>query len=148
MLRRNWSQKSHRSASWWKGPWQCLFANSSWRVRFKVFAAVTMKDAVFWDMTPCGSCKNRRFLGTYHLHHRLTRIGELRITAVASNRNSLILVTSMIETIRPSETSVLARTTGRHIPENCILRDLFLCENKGTFSFYVITVSTYYLSMT
>jgi hypothetical protein len=27
-------------------------------VRFKVFTAVTMKNAVFWDVTPCGSCKN------------------------------------------------------------------------------------------
>jgi hypothetical protein len=32
--------------------------------RFEVFTAVTMKNAVFWDVTPCGSCKNRRFEGT------------------------------------------------------------------------------------
>jgi hypothetical protein len=30
-------------------------------VRFEVFKAVTMKNGVFWDVTPCGSCKNRRF---------------------------------------------------------------------------------------
>jgi hypothetical protein len=30
-------------------------------VRFEVFTAVTMKNAVFWDVPPCGSCKNRRF---------------------------------------------------------------------------------------
>jgi hypothetical protein len=30
--------------------------------------ALTMKDAVFWDVTPCGCCKNRRFGGTYRLH--------------------------------------------------------------------------------
>jgi hypothetical protein len=29
-----------------------------------------MKNAVFWDMTPCGSYKNRRFVGTYRLHHQ------------------------------------------------------------------------------
>jgi hypothetical protein len=29
-------------------------------VRFEVFKAVTMKNGVFWDVTPCGSCKNRR----------------------------------------------------------------------------------------
>jgi hypothetical protein len=23
--------------------------------------AVTMKNAVFWDVTPCGCCKNRHF---------------------------------------------------------------------------------------
>jgi hypothetical protein len=33
-------------------------------VRFEVSTAVTMKNAVFWDVTPCGSCKNRRFGGT------------------------------------------------------------------------------------
>jgi hypothetical protein len=39
-------------------------------VRFEVFMAVTMKNGVFWDVTPCGSCKNRRFGGTYHLLHQ------------------------------------------------------------------------------
>jgi hypothetical protein len=33
-------------------------------VRLEVFTAVTMKNGVFWDDTPCGSCKNRRFGGT------------------------------------------------------------------------------------
>jgi hypothetical protein len=30
--------------------------------------AVTVKNTVFWDVTPCGSCKNRRFGGTYRFH--------------------------------------------------------------------------------
>jgi hypothetical protein len=33
-------------------------------VRFEVFTAVTMKNAVFCDVTPCDTCKNRRFGGT------------------------------------------------------------------------------------
>jgi hypothetical protein len=33
-------------------------------VRFEVFTAVTKKNGVFWDVTLCGSCKNRRFGGT------------------------------------------------------------------------------------
>jgi hypothetical protein len=33
-------------------------------VRFEVYTAVTMKKGVFWDVTLCGSCKNRRFGGT------------------------------------------------------------------------------------
>jgi hypothetical protein len=33
-------------------------------VRFEVFTAVTMKNSVFWDVTSCGSCKNRRIGGT------------------------------------------------------------------------------------
>jgi hypothetical protein len=32
--------------------------------RFETFTAVTMKNGVFLDVTPCGSCKNPRFGGT------------------------------------------------------------------------------------
>jgi hypothetical protein len=32
--------------------------------RFEVSTVVTMKNAVFWDFTPRGCCKNRRFGGT------------------------------------------------------------------------------------
>jgi hypothetical protein len=39
-------------------------------VRFEVFMEVTMKNAVIWDAVPCGSCKSRRFGGTYLLHHQ------------------------------------------------------------------------------
>jgi hypothetical protein len=39
-------------------------------VRFEVFMAVTMKNGVFWDVTPCGSCKIRRFGGPWHLLHQ------------------------------------------------------------------------------
>jgi hypothetical protein len=31
---------------------------------FEVITAVTVKNGVFWDVTPCGCCKNRRFGGT------------------------------------------------------------------------------------
>jgi hypothetical protein len=31
---------------------------------------VTMKNAIFWDVTLCASCKNRCFRGTYCLHHQ------------------------------------------------------------------------------
>jgi hypothetical protein len=42
-----------------------------WRIaRFEVFTAVTMKNGVFWVVTPCGSCKNRRFGGSYRLLHQ------------------------------------------------------------------------------
>jgi hypothetical protein len=33
-------------------------------IRFEAFTAMAMKNGVFWDVTPCGSCKNRRFGGT------------------------------------------------------------------------------------
>jgi hypothetical protein len=31
--------------------------------RFEVFTAVSMKNGIFWNVTTCGSCKNRRFGG-------------------------------------------------------------------------------------
>jgi hypothetical protein len=37
----------------------------SCHVGFEVFTAVTMKTTIFLDVTPVGSCKNRRFGGTY-----------------------------------------------------------------------------------
>jgi hypothetical protein len=39
-------------------------------VRFEVSTAGTMENAVFWNVTPCSSCKNRRFGGTYRHHHQ------------------------------------------------------------------------------
>jgi hypothetical protein len=38
--------------------------------RFEVFTAVIMNNGVFWVVTPCGSCKNRRFGGTWRLLHQ------------------------------------------------------------------------------
>jgi hypothetical protein len=62
--------------------------------------AVTMKNTVFWDVTPCGSCKNRRFGGTYHLHlhgdkNQRVRNNVSRSLAVSGNvvPSSPILVT-------------------------------------------------------
>jgi hypothetical protein len=58
--------------------------------RFEVFTAVAMKKYVSWDVTLCGSCKNRRLGGTYCLHYQVTRIGELgTMLAVTSNRRTL-----------------------------------------------------------
>jgi hypothetical protein len=68
-------------------------------VRFEVFTAVTMKNGVFWVVTPCGSCKNRRFGGTQRLLHQVTRIGELRTTlAITSNRCMLRSVRQLLVT--------------------------------------------------
>jgi hypothetical protein len=39
-------------------------------LRFEIFTAVTTKNVVFWDVTPCGSCTKRRFGGTYSLHYQ------------------------------------------------------------------------------
>jgi L-aminopeptidase/D-esterase-like protein len=41
---------------------------------------VTMKNAVFWDVTRRGSCKNGRFGGTYRPHQQVEKMGELGTT--------------------------------------------------------------------
>jgi hypothetical protein len=49
-----------------------------------------MKNAVFWEVTPCGSYKNRCFGGLYSLHYQSEKIGKLGTTlAVTSNRSTL-----------------------------------------------------------
>jgi hypothetical protein len=58
--------------------------------RFELFTVVTMKNAIFWDVMPCGCCKNQLFGGTYDLHHQLERIVTLGTTlAVTSKQNML-----------------------------------------------------------
>jgi hypothetical protein len=49
--------------------WQHLHCTILISVKFEVFMGVTMKNGVFWDIMPCGSCKNRRFGGTQRLLH-------------------------------------------------------------------------------
>jgi hypothetical protein len=41
-----------------------------YHVRFEGFTVLTMKNAVFWDVTPRDSLKNRRFGGTCLLYHQ------------------------------------------------------------------------------
>jgi hypothetical protein len=49
-----------------------------------------MKIAVFWDVTPCGSCKNQQSEKHISPIIVVTRIGELGTTsAVTSNRIAL-----------------------------------------------------------
>jgi hypothetical protein len=54
--------------------------------RFEVFTAVAMKNATFWDVISCGSCKNRCFGGTNRLLHQDEKINGLGTTlAITSN---------------------------------------------------------------
>jgi hypothetical protein len=75
-------------------------------IRFEVCTAVAMKNAAFWDVRPCGSCKNRS-------------VPQLLVTANVV-LSSLILVTLMMEVQISSETSVLTRATQRNISEDGI----------------------------
>jgi hypothetical protein len=96
---------------------------------------VTIKYGIFWDMTSCGSCKNRSFGGAYRLHHlddnrgaknnvsiRNTLISSLRASVVATGNVVTgwpILVILMMDATRSSETPVLTRVTRHNIPEDC-----------------------------
>jgi hypothetical protein len=87
-------------------------------VRFEVFVAVTVKNAVFWDVALCRYCVNQRFGWTYRLHLQGRKICE-RGTNLSR-----------------SETSVHTRYTRCHIQEDSMVQnmDVFLCENVFSFS--------------
>jgi hypothetical protein len=84
-----------------------------------------MKHVDLWDGTLCGSCKKRRFRGTYRFHHQRDKneraknvssllgcdvcLSVLQLLITANGPSSLILFIPMIEAIRSYQTSVLTR---------------------------------------
>jgi hypothetical protein len=74
-----------------------------------------MKNGVFWDVTPCGSCKSPRFGGT------ATRRSVRWLLVTADVPSPQKLVTLIMEALISFETSVLTRVIRRNIPVDAIL---------------------------
>jgi hypothetical protein len=116
-----------------------------------VFAATTtLKNSVFWDVTPCGSCKNRRLGGNHLLHHQgeknqrdrsnvssiFRRVHQL-LVIVNVICSPMILFTLIIEAISSSETSVLTRATKNHIAKEVNLHTTFsLNKEKCAYLYF------------
>jgi hypothetical protein len=112
---------------------------------------VTMKNAIFWDVMPCGCCKNRCSGGTYRLHHQgdknqrarnnvrsnflfLHIIRHLLVTANMAP-SSLNLVTLMMEPLHSTKTLVVTRVTWCNIPEYGFLQVIGLFQMLFIFTF-------------
>jgi hypothetical protein len=89
---------------------RCNVVKQHDQVRSQVFTAVTMKNAVFWDVGPCRSCVNRRFGGTSV---------DTRSTHAGSSLTDFS--TLKMEATRSAQTTVHTISTRRQIPEDGIL---------------------------
>jgi hypothetical protein len=77
-----------------------------------------MKNAVFWDVTPCGSCKNRRFGGTYRLHHQDDTVFPRSVHRLRFTAN--VVPSSLILVILMTEALLSTRIKRRNISEDGI----------------------------
>jgi hypothetical protein len=109
-----------------------------------------MKNGVFWDVTPCGSCKNRRFGVTWRLLHQVDKNRWTLNVAVISSRRCVfrLLATDTFLVHRfvspwwwkryvPPKRRLFTRTARRNIPKDAILHPWRLIS-KTYLSLHII----------
>jgi hypothetical protein len=96
---------------------------------FEVFTVLTIKDAVFWDITPCDSCMNSHFTRMYCHHHQVTTVELGAVLAVTSNWSTLWFLS-------PSRWRWYVPT------KNWFLQELHGVMSQKTAFFIVVTVET------
>jgi hypothetical protein len=110
-------KRQHKGRSntdiWGLGMWSAdgkhFYNTTCINVRFEVFTAVTMKNAVFWDVAPCRYCVNRRFGSKYRLHLPGRKIRE-RGTSVSRWLQPHNMYTAPHPRRRHSSTCIMAAT--------------------------------------
>jgi hypothetical protein len=88
-----------------------------------------MKNAVFWDVPPYGSCRNRRFGRMHHLHHQGDK--NLCVTVIANVPSSLILFTLKIGALRSFETRFLQEPHGATSQKMAFFTDINYVVGPG-----------------
>jgi hypothetical protein len=106
------------------------------------------KNGVFWDVTPCGSCKNRRFGGTYRFHHQGDKNQRTRNLAVTRNEARCEEISSQRVSLRLTAKFLVLRFLSpwwwkRYVPpKRRFLQDPHGVTSQKTQFFIVTAVNT------